>query len=380
MADNPLIGSRISLISKKNIRYEGTLYSINETDATVALQNVKSYGTEGREKMDGATTFVPPQDAIHPYLVFRGSDIKDLHVHEKGAEEAPPPPPPPPPGTVTPAAQPKPSPAAADAVATDPPPAPKTQETTTGTTATKKTVSPPPGTIPNPPTAKPDPPAPPKPSKNVTSPPQPASVEPGPTSTTGPPSKEPPAMSNGSNATAATNGAPRQSRPKHNRGPRKPQHQVGTGASLLNRKERGQVDKSGIETPRSDFDFETNLDKFEKAEEEAAQESTEAYQKDDFFDSISCDALDKERGVDNRLRGSMERNLNTETFGAVALNSNNNRRRGRYRGGGRGRGRGRGRGGRGRGRGRYHHNRNTNGYDNSNNNNNNNRRTQESVS
>jgi len=78
----PLQGNRISLISKKNIRSEGILYSINESDATVALQDVKSFGTEGREKTDPSTAFVPPQDAQHAFLVFRGQDIKDLHVHE----------------------------------------------------------------------------------------------------------------------------------------------------------------------------------------------------------------------------------------------------------------------------------------------------------
>lgn len=80
MSHNPLLGSRISLISKKSIRYEGTLYSISESDATVALQNVRTFGTEGRE---GDAQFVPPQDGVvHPYLLFRGCDIKDLHVHE----------------------------------------------------------------------------------------------------------------------------------------------------------------------------------------------------------------------------------------------------------------------------------------------------------
>lgn len=60
----------------------------------MALQNVKSYGTEGREKTQEGVTFVPPQQTVHPYLLFRGCDIKDLHVHEnqeakKETKEAP---------------------------------------------------------------------------------------------------------------------------------------------------------------------------------------------------------------------------------------------------------------------------------------------------
>jgi protein LSM14 len=129
----------------------------------------------------------------------------------------------------------------------------------------------------------------------------------------------------------------------------------------------------GPETPDEEFDFQSKLEEFEKEGDEndddyddEAGDSPDghaAYEKDDFFDSISCDAIDREKGRDNRLRGANERNLNTETFGAVALNSQRRRRgrgggrgegRGEGRGGGRGRGRGRGRGGRGgRGRGRY---------------------------
>lgn len=106
-----------------------------------------------------------------------------------------------------------------------------------------------------------------------------------------------------------------------------------------------------VDTPDDDFDFQSNLANFKKEDDTSSDEEEEeeaggssAYAKDDFFDSISCDALDKQNGLDNRLRGSAERNLNTETFGAVALNG---QRRRRYGGrGGRGGG---GRGGRGRG-------------------------------
>jgi protein LSM14 len=111
----------------------------------------------------------------------------------------------------------------------------------------------------------------------------------------------------------------------------------------------------GPETPQEEFDFQSKLAEFTKeepdndVEDDAGDtpEPSKSYDRDDFFDSISCDALDKQQGLDKRLRGAQERSLNTETFGAVALNSQRRRRRG----GGRG-GRGRGRGGRGRGRGR----------------------------
>ncbi|MCJ1285382.1 hypothetical protein MMC26_004722 [Xylographa opegraphella] len=83
------IGSRISLISKRDIRYVGTLHEISSENSTVALEQVVSFGTEGRRPDDE----VPASDNVYEYIVFRGSDVKDLRIEEGPKESNPPKPP-----------------------------------------------------------------------------------------------------------------------------------------------------------------------------------------------------------------------------------------------------------------------------------------------
>ncbi|RSL97134.1 hypothetical protein CDV31_013156, partial [Fusarium ambrosium] len=74
------LGSRISLISKSDIRYVGTLHEINSDESTVSLENVRSFGTEGRKGRPEEE--IAPSDQVYEYIVFRGSDVKDLRIEE----------------------------------------------------------------------------------------------------------------------------------------------------------------------------------------------------------------------------------------------------------------------------------------------------------
>ena len=120
------IGSKTSIISKAEIRYEGVLYQVDTKEATITLAKgkrvniflykfnrpqfygltvalvnfclpehnlypspslppflslsftVRSFGTEDRP----ALRAIPPKNETYEFIIFRGSDIKDLVVSE----------------------------------------------------------------------------------------------------------------------------------------------------------------------------------------------------------------------------------------------------------------------------------------------------------
>mmetsp|Transcript_119 Transcript_119/g.352 ORF Transcript_119/g.352 Transcript_119/m.352 type:complete len:465 (-) Transcript_119:299-1693(-) len=86
MAGNiPYIGSKISLITTSDIRYEGILYTLNREESTIAVQNVRSFGTEGRRCIE-----VPMSNEIYDFIIFRGKDLKDLTVLQGAPDRASP--------------------------------------------------------------------------------------------------------------------------------------------------------------------------------------------------------------------------------------------------------------------------------------------------
>ncbi|CAJ0578144.1 unnamed protein product, partial [Mesorhabditis spiculigera] len=77
----PYIGSKINLISKFDIRYEGILYTVDTADSTIALSKVRSFGTEDRQTENP----VAARDNVYECIIFKASDIKDLIVCETPA-------------------------------------------------------------------------------------------------------------------------------------------------------------------------------------------------------------------------------------------------------------------------------------------------------
>ncbi len=60
----------------------GTLHEINPEQSTIALEDVYSFGTEGRPAKD----YIPASNQKFDYIVFRGTDVKDIKVAEDQKE------------------------------------------------------------------------------------------------------------------------------------------------------------------------------------------------------------------------------------------------------------------------------------------------------
>jgi len=76
------IGSKISLISTSEVRYEGTLYQIDTKESTISLKNVRHMGTEDR-KTDNK---IEASSALYTSIIFRGENIKNLRLVEEDSE------------------------------------------------------------------------------------------------------------------------------------------------------------------------------------------------------------------------------------------------------------------------------------------------------
>ena len=74
------IGAKISLISRSEIRYKGTLVAIDHGAATISLQKVQSMGTEGRRGPDGPE--IPISETNYDFIVFKAADVKNLTVEQ----------------------------------------------------------------------------------------------------------------------------------------------------------------------------------------------------------------------------------------------------------------------------------------------------------
>jgi protein LSM14 len=276
----PYLGSRIVLISKSEIRYEGTLYTINTQESTVALQNVRSFGTENR-KPDNP---IPAPSEIYDYIIFRGSDIKDLHVCETAADPVVPAAPPP-----------APAPLPAATVARAPAPAPA--------------APPPPAWGANPSQAR-------------------AAV-----------GAPPPAAPRAAAPAAAVNGAPR---------PASGRAAPGTGAHINTRSTgSGPTTTATVETDFDFEKMFAGFNK-QDVEKEASDKlkQTKAYDKNaSFFDALDEEAT--EGGRKGRAYADEMRNRDAETFGEEVIKSARGFGRGRGGGGGGGGGRGGGGSGKG---------------------------------
>lgn len=76
------LGANIELISNSDIRYAGYLKEVDQDKNTISLVNVRVFGTEGRKL---GIDEVPAADMLYEQIVFSGAVIKSIKLYEKNA-------------------------------------------------------------------------------------------------------------------------------------------------------------------------------------------------------------------------------------------------------------------------------------------------------
>lgn len=71
------VGKTISLVSKANVRYIGTLATVSAESSSLVLRDVQDYGTEDRVSGAGS---IPGNPSVIPEMTFLGTDVADLQV------------------------------------------------------------------------------------------------------------------------------------------------------------------------------------------------------------------------------------------------------------------------------------------------------------
>jgi protein LSM14 len=82
-----IINSRVSLTTNSNIRYEGKIIHIAKEEKKITVQDVKQFGTEGRNAEIGAPEIPAlPDDKSFPFVEFAIGMIKALKIIEHSPE------------------------------------------------------------------------------------------------------------------------------------------------------------------------------------------------------------------------------------------------------------------------------------------------------
>ena len=70
-------GKRVSVLTKAQSRYEGTVIKIDKVERALHLSNVRQFGTEGRRNGDNE---IAAKDLIAEVLVFRIQLVENFHI------------------------------------------------------------------------------------------------------------------------------------------------------------------------------------------------------------------------------------------------------------------------------------------------------------